>query len=504
MVGFAVIATFLILLACFNYMNVAVASVSTRLKEIGIRKVIGGGKREIIHQFLVENLLLCALSLAAGTALAYFFLVPGFDALYPVKIAFEFSSMATIVIFFGGLLLLVAMISGSYPAFYVASFNPVLILKGKEKFGSKSLLSKILLGAQFTLSFTTMICCLVMIWSGYYFETIDWGYDHAQNITVPVLTADQYRSLRDKASQNRDILSLAGTQTQIGFSTNNATVREGTTSHNVQHFPIGFDYMETSNLRLKSGRFFDESVASDSIESVVVNESFVKLMGWSDPIGQSFEKDSTKRYVIGVVRNFHYDDFFTEVDPVMFTVVGESHFNYLVVKAEAGSVGAVYDFLQQSWKEAAPDDPWRGFLQDDVFKNFFDSNRANNTVGYFISGVAMLLSCMGLYGLVAYSLTRRLKEFSVRKVYGASLLQIFGLMNRDYLWIVIISFVIGAPLGSYLINLLITQVFPDPIPANSWPYVITGSMMVLTVLLTMSTQISRITSESPSVTLRME
>jgi putative ABC transport system permease protein len=114
------------------------------------------------------------------------------------------------------------------------------------------------------------------------------------------------------------------------------------------------------------------------------------------------------------------------------------------------------------------------------------------------------LSCMGLYGLVAYSLTRRLKEFSVRKVYGASLFQIFGLMNRDYLWIVLISFAIGAPLGSYLINLLITQVFPDPIPPSSWPYVITGSMMVLTVLLTMSTQIRRITSESPSVTLRME
>jgi putative ABC transport system permease protein len=504
MVGFAVIATFLVLLGCFNYMNVAVASVSTRLKEIGIRKVIGGGKREIIQQFLVENLLLCALSLAAGTALAYFFLVPAFDALYPVKIAFEFSSFTTIVIFFAGLLLLVALISGSYPAFYVASFNPVLILKGKEKFGNKSLLSRILLGCQFTLSFTTMICCLVFVWAGYYFETIDWGYDHEENIVVPVLNQEQFQSLRDKAQQQADIVSIAGAQSQIGFSSGLAAVKQETQVHNVVHFPVGFNLLETSNVRLKAGRFFDEAIASDSIDAAVVNESFVKLMGWTNPVGQSFEKDSTMHYVIGVVQNFHYDDFFAEVDPVLFTVVGEERFNYLVVKASAGRVNYVYDFLQQSWKDVAPDDPWRGFMQDDVFKNFFDSNRANNAVGYFISGVALLLACMGLYGLVSYNLTRRLKEFSVRKIFGASILHIFRLMNRDYMWIVLISFAIGAPLGSYLINLLIQQAFPEPIPPSVLPYLITAGLMISTVGLTIATQIRRVRNESPTVTLRSE
>jgi putative ABC transport system permease protein len=504
MVGFAVVATFLVLLACFNYMNVAVASVSTRLKEIGIRKVIGGGKREIIQQFLVENMLLCALSLLAGTALAYFFLVPGFDSLYPVKIAFEFSSLTTILTFFGGLLILVALISGSYPAFYVASFNPVVILKGKEKFGTKSLLSKILLGSQFTLSFTTMICCLVFVWAGYYFETIDWGYDHSENIAVPVLTNGQFREMRDKAAQNPDIISFAGSHNHIGFSSSNATIRQAANTRNVIHFPVGFNYLETSNVRLKAGRFFDEHIASDSIEAVIVNESFVNMMGWKDALSQSFEKDSTKRFVIGVIGNFHYDDFYNEVDPVMFTVVDEKDFNYLVVKASPGRIGAVYDFLEQTWKQAAPDDPWRGFLQDDVFKNFFNSNRANNIVGYFISGTALLLACMGLYGLVSYNLTRRLKEFSVRKVFGANIFQIFRLMSNDYLWIVLISFGVGAPLGSYLINLLIQQAFPDPIPPSSLPYVITVGLMVLTVLLTVLTQVRRITTESPSVTLRME
>jgi putative ABC transport system permease protein len=504
MVGFAVVATFLVLLGCFNYMNVAVASVSTRLKEIGIRKVIGGSKKEIIQQFLVENLLLCAMSLAAGTALAYFFLVPAFDALYPVKIAFEFSSFTTIVLFFGGLLILVALISGSYPALYVASFNPVTILKGKEKFGNKGLLSRILLGCQFTLSFTTMICCMVFVWAGYYFETIDWGYDHAENIAVPVQSLEQFKLLRDKAQQQPEIQDIAGAESHIGFSNGLSAVRHETQVHNVVHFPVGFNFLETSNVRLKSGRFFDETIASDSIESAVINESFVRLMGWTNPIGQAFEKDSVTHYVVGVVQNFHYDDFFAEVDPVLFTVVDEKRFNYLIVKAAPGYVNYVYDFLQHSWKEVAPDDPWRGFHQDDVFKSFFDSNRANNAVGYFISAVALLLACMGLYGLVAYNLTRRMKEFSVRKVFGAGILHIFQLMNRDYLWIVLISFAVGAPLGSYLINMLIQAAFPDPIPPSVLPYLITAGLMVATVGLTIATQISRVRNESPTVTLRSE
>ncbi len=504
MVGFGVIATLLILLACFNYMNVAVASVSTRLKEIGIRKVVGGGKKEIIQQFLVENMLTCFVALIGGTLLAYFFFVPGFDSLYPVKIAFEFSSWYTILTFFGGVLIFVALVSGAYPALYISSFNPVKILRGKEKFGSKSLLSKILLGGQFTLSFTTIISCLVFVWADFYFERIDWGYDHAQNIVVPVLSKDQFAALRDKALQDPEILQVAGSQSQIGFSNLDTPVRVDGQDYHVAHLPVGEGYLETMNVRLKAGRLFDASIASDKKESVVINESFAKKMGWKEPIGKFFESDSARRYVIGVVENFHYDDFFVNVNPLMFTLVEESKFNFLVVKAGNGHVNQVMAFLQKSWKEVAPDDPWRGFLQDDVFRSFFESNKANNTVGFFISGVAVLLACMGLYGLVSYNLTRRLKEYSIRKVFGAKIFDIFRLMNRDYAAIVLISFFIGAPIGSYLINMLINSVYPDPIPLDLSPYIITVVLMITTVALTLATQLFRVSSENPTRTLRIE
>lgn len=503
MITLGIIAVFLVVLACFNYMNVAVASVSTRVKEIGIRKVTGGGKWDIIFQFLIENIVLCALAIIVGTALAYFFLVPGFNALYPIKTPFTFSSASAILFFFASLLLFIALVSGAYPAMYVASFNVVSILKGKEKFGSKSKLSKILLSLQFTLSFTTIVACLVFASSSDYFESIDWGYDHAQNIVVPVESKGQYLALKDRVALNKDIISYAGAESQIGYRNVIKTIRHNEQIINISSFAVDFGYIETMNLRLKEGRLFDRAIQSDKIESVVVNESFVRKMGWTKPLNQSFEFDSLKRYVIGVVADFHNDDFYVKVDPAVFTI-SSGDFRYLVVKAEAGRVKETFDFLKKRWKEIAPDDPYAGFLQDEVFARFFQANRSNNTLMYFVSAVALILSCMGLYGLVSYNLTRRIKEFSIRKVFGASLFTIFRLMNNDYIWIVLIAFGAGAPLGFYLMNKMLFAVYPEAIPVKIWPFIATIFLMIITLALTISTQLRRVANENPTETLRNE
>jgi putative ABC transport system permease protein len=504
MIAFVVIATFLILLACFNYMNVAIASVSTRLKEIGVRKVIGGGRREIIHQFLVENLLLCGVSLAAGTALAYFFLVPGFDSLYPVKMAFEVSSWKMVILFFGGLLLFVALLSGAYPALYVSSFNAVKILRGKEKFGSKSMFSRILLTLQFTLSITSVVGCLVFVWSSYYFEGKDWGYNRDETVAVRLQESRQFEELRIHVASNKNVLAYAGASQHIGKSSRPEVIRHNEQDYSVDHFPVGFNYLESVNVRLKEGRFFDELIESDKLESVIVNEAFVRKMGWSKTLNQAFELDSVRRYVIGVVEDFYYNDFYYEVKPAMFSITSPENFRYLVVKAEAGSVHTTQEQLKKAWREIAPDDPYQGFLQSEVFDNFLNSNRANNKVIYFISAVAVVLAAMGLYGLVSYNLTRRLKEFSVRKVFGANVVQLFRLMNRDYMWILITAFVLGAPLGAWLMNLMLKAAYPEHIPATAWPYIIAILVMVMTVGLTIATQLKRLIQENPTETLRGE
>ncbi|HEY5919508.1 MAG TPA: ABC transporter permease, partial [Chryseolinea sp.] len=288
MVAIGVIAIALVLLACFNYMNVAVASVTSRLKEIGIRKVIGGGRKEIIQQFLVENTVLCGIALAIGTLIAATVLLPGFNSLYPIHIPFEFSSSGTMFTFFGGVLVVVALISGAYPALYVSSFTPVKILRGKEKFGSKSLFSKIMLSFQFVLSFTTIVACLAFINSSRHFEKKDWGYDHEQHIFTAVKNIEQYNALKDRVAQNKDVISYAGAESHIGHAIHQTTVIVKEEQVNVNRLEVGFNYLETMNVRIKQGRFFDEAISSDKTESVIVNEAFVRKMGWTEPIGESF------------------------------------------------------------------------------------------------------------------------------------------------------------------------------------------------------------------------
>jgi ABC-type antimicrobial peptide transport system permease subunit len=504
MITLGAIAIVLVLLACFNYVNVAVASVSTRLKEIGIRKVIGGGRKEIIHQFLVENTVLCAFALGIGTVIAATILLPGFNSLYPIHIPFEFSSSGTMFAFFGGILLFVAFISGAYPALYVSRFNAVKILRGKEKFGSKSLLGKILLSFQFILSFTSIVACLVFINSSHYFEKKDWGYDHDQHIFTAVKNIEQYKGLKDLVSQHKSVMSYAGSESHIGDNIHNTTVNVGSEQVNVNRLEVGFNYLETMNVHLQLGRFFDESISSDKKESVIVNEALVRKMGWKEPLGQTFDFDGIKWNVIGVVKDFHYKEFYYEIDPVMIHIGSEDRYKYLVVKAAAGSAVEVSDFLKKSWKSVAPDDPYEGSFQDEVFQQFFDSNRSNDKIMYFLSAVALVLVCMGLYGLVSYNLTRRLKEFSVRKIFGASLFQIFRLMNHDYLWIVLIAFALGAPLGFYMMGMTIRAAYPEEIPISLWPFVITILTMVLTVAFTIGTQLSRVAKENPTSTLRNE
>ncbi|MEQ9591965.1 MAG: ABC transporter permease [Cyclobacteriaceae bacterium] len=504
MITLSIISLMLLLLACFNYMNIAVATVTTRLKEIGIRKVIGGRRKEIIAQFLAENLVLCSAALILGLLLAHLFFMPGLSSLFPITVSLASANVLNLVIFFVILLLFIGLVSGSYPALYISSFQPVNILRGKEKFGQKSLFSKSLLTIQFVLAFTTIIACFVFIANSLNLQSKDWGYDHDQNYVVPVNNYESYIGMRDGISQNKEIVSFSGSVQSIGQGASRVSIDYENEKHPVMLFEVGFNYLETMNLRLKEGRFFDESIQSDKSESVVINTLFAEAMGWEDPIGKSFEYDSARRYVVGVVEKFHYYDFYATVDPVMFTIAPEENFKYLAMKVRAGSMLATETKLKELWKDVAPDDPYTGYFQDEVFAGFHRDNTSNVTLLAFISVVTILLSCMGLFGLVSYNITRRMKEFSVRKVFGASINHIFKLMNRDYLWMIILSFSIGAPLGFFSISSLIAIIYPDPIPTSVTPFLVGVIIMIITVGVTVASQIGRIVRNNPAQTLRNE
>lgn len=409
-IALASIAIMLLLLACFNYMNISLATVTTRLKEIGIRKVVGGGKREIMQQFIVENFLLCSIAIGIGLLLSYFLFMPWLGTLVSNKIPFSFSSAYLLILFFLGLIAFIVLISGLYPAIYISRFQAVTILKGKERFGQRSKLSRVLLTVQFILAFTTIVGCFVYIDNNLYLKNKDWGYDHQQNIFVPINNYSQFINLQNKVSSQGNLISTAGAVDHIGRHRATLPITHDGQTFEVVLYQIGFDYLETMNLRLSTGRFFDKNIQSDRVESVVVNENFVRAMGWDDPINKTFKQDSILRQVVGVVSNFHYTDFYRDVLPVMFTIVPEDNFRYLALKVNKGSVDETEIWLKNTWKEIAPDDPYNGMRQDDVFSNWANNSRTEMKLMMFIVFITVMLACLGLFGLVSYNITRRLKS----------------------------------------------------------------------------------------------
>ena len=504
MISIAIIALFLILLAAFNYMNVAVASISTRLKEIGIRKVVGSSKRQIIIQFMVENMMLCGVALVLGSLIVYFLLLPAFNETFPVKVAFEISSWQMAFVFFGGLLLFMAVVSGTYPSLYVAAFNATKILKGKEKFGAKSLFSRILLSIQFTLSFIIMVGSLIFVAASTYLERMDWGYNKEETVLVRLQSSRQYEELQSLMVNDKNTKVITGSARHIGVWSQPVTAHDIDKEYLAVMFPVGRGYLEAMNLRLKIGRDFDESIESDRTESIIVNECLVRQMGWTHPIGHELMVDSVKRFVIGVVEDFYFKSFFSEIEPAMFCMTPQENFNFMLVKADAGRVSEVKKALELAWKKISPDDPAAVSLQSAVFDGFLQGNRSNNKVMIFIALVTVTLTTIGLFGLVSYNITRRLKEFSVRKVFGASITTLFRLMSRDYVFIVGIAFLIGAPTGALLMNLLIKTIYPMAIPVVAWAYILAIGTMVLIVGLTVVSQFYRVVNENPTETLRIE
>ena len=504
MIALGIISLMLLLLASFNYMNISVATISTRLKEIGIRKVVGSQKKEIIQQFLIENMLLVTIAMLVGTALAYFLLVPGLNSLFPINLPFEFSSVWVLIAFFGGLLLFIAVVSGAYPALYISSFQPVQILKGKEKFGQKSLFSRILLTVQFILAFVNIVGSFVFIDNSFYLNNKDWGYDHDQNYVIPLTSKEEYLALRDKFSDDPEVLSLAGSGNHVGYQNNRAFVEYKENRYEVVNYKVGFNYPETMNLKLKEGRWFDESIQSDHDQSLIINETYATKMGWEKPVGEVIEIDSVDRTVIGVIKDFHYDGFYEAINPVMFSICKEDDIHYLTLKLAAGSLGNKEESIKAAWREISPDSPFEGFFQDEVFENFYNDNNSNVKLLGFIATVAVILACLGLFGLVSFNITRRMREFSVRKVFGANTNQIFKLMNRDYVWILSIAFLLGAPAGFFLMNYLIQHIYPDPQQAGPLPFVIAIGLMILAVSITVGSQMRRVIHENPGTTLRTE
>ncbi len=505
-IALMVISAFLLGMACFNFMNISVVSATKRLKEIALRKVMGGIKKQIVNQFLIENTLQCLFALVFGTLVAYFLLIPGFDYLVPqMELEMRSSEPESMVIFFVALLLGVGLISGAYPAFYISRFEPIAIFRGNQKFGSKNLFSKIMLGLQFFLAVITIVGSFIISDQFMYLSDKDWGYDPTGSFSVYVNGQEQNEQMRNEMISNPMVQTYAASNYLIGRGIPLRSLEYDNRQIRVRLIGVSEDYFETFQLRLKDGRFLTDQ-ALDQQSGVVVNEKFVREMGWEeDPINKTFVYDSVRRTVVGVIHDFHYYDFYSDIDPLIIHGLGESRVRYFSMRTNGEDVFELEQDAKTAWQKVAPNDPFDRVFQEDAFDNFYADNSTNITIMMVITGIAILLACLGLYGLLSFNVQGKLKEFSVRKVLGATPKTLAKVASKQYSIIILISFILGAPLGVLSMQQLIDSIFSENQKGlSAGPFIISIALILITMIITVTGQVRKAIKINPAEVLRNE
>jgi len=501
----SIITVFILILAVFNYINIAVVSSTSRLKEIGLRKTIGGTRKQIIFQFISENAILCFLALTFGWLIANALLLPGFNSIASSSnpLIFDYQN-PRLWIFISSIFLIVALGSAAYPAFFISAFKPVNIFKGNLKLTGKNYFIKFMLSVQFVISFITISLGVVFMLNEQYIEKRDWGYNKEQTVIIPLAYNDQYSELRDALSQHPSIEVITGSRNHIGYWADEDIVTYNSEQYTSRKIMAGYDYLDALGMRLRSGRFFELNSTTDKEESIVVNEAFVNKLGLEDPLGKRVIIDSTAHFIVGVVDDFHYMHFRHEIKPIFFQIVEDQQFSNLIFRTIPGEAANAESFAKNTWKKLYPDNTYEGYFQNAAFDQYYRENEGITNMMVVIACIAILISCIGLFGLVSMFIAKRQKEYSIRKVMGASAKEISLLVNKGFIWVILISSIIGVPLAYIMAKGVIESIFTYHTPLNAVPYVLSGSILIITAMMTVSSQIMKAIRVNPAQQLRNE
>lgn len=499
-----VIAILLLLTACFNFMNTSLAYSALRLKEVGVRKVLGGVRRQLVFQFIGENILLCTIALIIAVVLAEF-LVPGYSNLWrEVDLQLDYRANWGLLAFLAGLLAFMSITAGAYPAMYVSRFNPVTILKGKQRLGHANWLMRGILTFQFALSTLTIFAGIVFTHNGHYFEQLDMGYEARQVVAVPLQGQELYTPLLQAAQQNPDILSIAGSRHQVGFNQSTLLAQADGVKHQVAVLSVGENYLETMDMRLLQGRAFDVTLASDWDRAVIINQQMARDFGWSAPLGQEVTIDSLRFTVIGVVQDFYNRSVWRPLQASALRLVKPEQYRYFVARVELRNLAATNDYLREAWHRLAPNIPYEGFYQDESIAEAMEVSSSIRILCIYISLAAIAIAAMGLFALSSLIIIRRTKEIGVRKVLGAGVLHVVALLNRQIVAVLLIAAVVAAAAGYFTLGALLDSIFAYHIAIQSWHMALAAAIVLAIGLVTVSSQVFRVATANPVQALRYE
>ena len=496
------IAFFILLIACINFVNLTVARSLKRAKEIGVRKVTGGTRRQLIFQFLGESFILCAMAFVLALVLVKA-LLPLFNQLSNKALALSYLLDVRLVVSYITLFVFTGLLAGFYPALVLSGFNPVQTLYGRFSLGRRNYLQKALVVLQFTIS-AFLIGATVVLFSQFNFLIHkDLGYDdsHLVRVNKGDLSREDARLFRIALLKDPDILAVA--PKDGGYNENGAKIN-GDSMITFGNTTIDESFLPMMKIPVLRGRNFSRDFPSDSSDAVLVNESFVKKAGWTDPIGQWVSFGEKEKYrVIGVIRDYAYLPLSNPIGPELLTMRMQQGYGMVYIKIKPGSETASLARIESTFKQLFPLTPFSYSFKDEENKRNYEAEERWKQMLLFASLVTIFISCVGLFGLSVFSVEKRTKEIGVRKVLGASPGFIVVLVSKDFLRLVIVALVIALPAvrfgaGTWL------QRYPYRVTVSGWAFAGVGLLVVVIALVTISFQSVRAAGSNPVKALRVE
>jgi len=494
------------LIACFNLTNTAVAVSAKRLKEIGIRKVMGSQRLQLIIQFMGETMLICFMALLLGMLIADILLIPAFNNLWPyMKLTTNYIGKPDFLFFMIGTLFLTGIIAGSYPALYITKFQPISILKGTLKFGGTNYFTRSLLTLQYAISLIAIVCSFAFIGNAKYQRDMDLGFDQKEVVYTFIDNGNEYETYRNALAENKDIISVAGSKHHIFSNMYNDPIKHEGKEIEVDIMDVGDGYLKTVGFDLIEGRDFQKDSETDFKESVIITENMAKSYGWDKPIGKEIIwMDTVKLYVIGVVKDAYTEGLWNQMDPLMLRYTAQAKYTHIIVNSAAKDIVRVNEFMEKKWKEVFPNRPYHSRYMDSAM---VEANTVNNNIVkmfVFLGIIALMLSATGLFTLVSLNIIKRMKEIGVRKVLGASVGNIARVINTEFVVILLIASVLGSYAGSLLSEMLMDSIWDFYQAATSFTFIISASILFAISALTIGFKIYSTATMNPTKTLRDE
>jgi ABC-type antimicrobial peptide transport system permease subunit len=502
---FSILALFVLVIACINFMNLSTAKATRRFKEVGIKKVVGAKRKQLIFQFLTESILLTVVAMLFAIVIAIL-LLPAFNQITGKNISIHFTLQMIIAIIC--IAIITGFIAGSYPALYISKFSPLSILKGKLNTSATELLSrKGLVVFQFTLSTVLIVAVLIIYQQIQFIQNADPGYNKNNLLRLAAegnlsKKQDVFISELKKIPGVRNASATYHRMVGHNFASNGLTWSGENSNDDVtfEIFGIRYDFVETMSMHIKEGRSFSKSFGSDS-SALIVNEAAVTAMHMKDAVGKTVRLFGKDMQIIGVVKDFHFESMHEAIKPSVLHIVPDG--GTIIASISSNDQQATINAIQHLYESFNPDFPFTFNFLDEAYQQQYESETRVSALSKYFAGLAIIISCLGLFGLAAFTAQKRRKEIGIRKVVGASVPGITAMLSKEFLILVFVSFLVAFPVSWWLMNSWL-QGFAYRIKITPFVFLLAGASVVFIALVTVSYQSIKAAIANPVKSLRTE